>query len=136
MARKPKALVFDSRAVLAYFGDEGPAEAIANLISDAHESRIPMYMSVVNAGEAWYILAREVSEADADEAMAEVTGLGIQLVDVGWPLTRVAATLKANHKMSYADCYAAALAKERKCELVTGDKEFRQVDGEVGIRWV
>ena len=40
------------------------------------------------------------------------------------------------YKLSYADCFAAALAKERKSEFVTGDKEFKQVDGEVGIRWL
>jgi predicted nucleic acid-binding protein len=38
--------------------------------------------------------------------------------------------------MSYADCFAAALAKDRKCELATGDKEFKQVEGEIGICWL
>ncbi len=136
MARKPKALVFDSWAVLAYFGGEASAQAVADLISDAHDGRTPMYISVVNAGEVWYILAREISEGDADEAMTELTGLGIESVDADWPLTRTAAALKARHKMSYADCYAAALAKARECVLVTGDKEFRQVKGDVSIRWV
>ena len=49
---------------------------------------------------------------------------------------RRAAELKAKKKMSYADCFAAALAKLRKAELVTGDKEFRQVAGEVKILWI
>jgi predicted nucleic acid-binding protein len=38
--------------------------------------------------------------------------------------------------MSYADCFAAALAKLKKAELVTGDKEFRQVEGELKILWL
>ena len=136
MPRKPKALAFDSWAVLAYFGDEASAQEVADLISRAHEDRIPMYMSIVNAGEVWYILAREVSEADADQAVAELTSLGIEFIDANWPLTRIAGTFKARHRMSYADCYAAALAKDRKCELITGDKEFKQVEGEVSIRWL
>ncbi len=136
MPRRPKALVFDSWAVLAYFGDEESAQEVADLLSRAHEDRIPMYMSIINAGEVWYILAREMSEADADEAVAELTRLGIELVDAGWTVTRIAAAFKARRKMSYADCYAAALAKDRKCELVTGDKEFRQVEGDIGIRWL
>ncbi len=136
MPRRPKALVFDSWAVLAYFGDEESAQEVADLLSRAHEDRIPMYMSIINAGEVWYILAREMSEADADEAVAEITRLGIELVDAGWTVTRIAAAFKARRKMSYADCYAAALAKDRKCELVTGDKEFRQVEGDIGIRWL
>jgi predicted nucleic acid-binding protein len=38
--------------------------------------------------------------------------------------------------MPYADCFAAALAKLRKAELVTGDKEFRQIEDEVKIQWL
>jgi predicted nucleic acid-binding protein len=48
----------------------------------------------------------------------------------------MAGTFKARHKTSYADCFAAALAKDRKSDLVTGDKEFNQVEGEVSIRWL
>ena len=136
MPRKPKALVFDSWAVLAYLGDEASGQAVADLITNAHEHRIPMYMSVVNAGEVWYILAREISEAQADKAVTDLTNLGIELVDADWPLTRIAGTFKAHHRMSYAECFAAALAKERKSELVTGDKEFKQVEAEISVHWL
>jgi len=71
-------------------------------------------MSIVNAGEVWYILAREMSEAQADEAVADLTGLGIELIDADWSLTRMAGTFKARHRMSYVDGFAAALAKDRK----------------------
>ncbi len=136
MPHKPKALVLDSWAALAYLGDEASAQAVADLITNAHENRIPMTMSMVNAGEVWYILARELSAAQADNAVTDLTGLGIELIDVDWPLTRMAGTFKARHRMSYADCFAAALAKDRKSDLVTGDKEFKQVEGEVSIRWL
>ena len=136
MPRKPRALVLDSWAVLAYLGGEATGQEVANLITSAHENRIPMYMSVINAGEVWYILAREISEAQADSAVTDLTALGIQLIDADWPLTRMAGTCKARHRMSYADCFAAVLAKDRKCDLVTGDKEFKQVEKEVSIRWL
>ena len=133
---KPEALVLDSWAVLAYLGDEESGQEVADLITNAHEHRIPMVMSIVNAGEVWYILAREISEAKADSAVADLTGLGIELIGVDWPITRIAGTFKARYRMSYADCFAAALAKDRKSDLVTGDKEFKQVEGEVSIRWL
>jgi len=136
MPRKPKALVLDSWAALAYLGDEASGQEVADLITSAHENRIPMYMSIVNAGEVWYILAREISEAQADSAMTDLTGLGIELIDADWPLTRMAGTFKAHHRMSYADCFAVALAKDRKSDLVTGDKEFKQIEGKVSIRWL
>ena len=136
MARKPKALVFDSWAVLAYLGDEASSQEVAELIANAHENRVPMVISSVNAGEVWYILAREISESEADKAVADLVRLGIELIDTNWPLTRIAGGFKARHRMSYADCFAAALAQDRKADLVTGDKEFKQVEGEVSIRWL
>jgi uncharacterized protein len=136
MSRRPKAIVLDSWAVLAYLEDESSAQKVADLIGDAHEHGIPLLMSVVNAGEVWYILAREVSEAEADKALHELRQLGIEYQDVDMKLARMAGGFKAKHRMSYADCFAAALAKEHKAELVTGDKEFKQVESDIRIRWL
>lgn len=136
MARKPKALVLDSWAVLAFLQAETAGQKVADLIGDALEQGMPLLMSVVNVGEVWYIFTREISEAEADKAVESLRHLGIEFIDVDWKLAHQAAAYKSNKKMSYADCFAAALAKEHKAELVTGDKEFKQVESEVQIRWV
>ena len=82
MSRKPKAIVLDSWAVLAYLEDERPAEKVGNLISDAHDDD----MSVLNAGEVWYIVAREASPLDADQTVAQLRHLGIKFVEADWLL--------------------------------------------------
>jgi predicted nucleic acid-binding protein len=38
--------------------------------------------------------------------------------------------------MSYADCYAGALAKVKKADLVTGDGEFKAIEEQIKIQWV
>lgn len=136
MARKPKAIVLDSWAVMAYLEDEPSAEQIADIIADAHESNTPLLMTVVNLGEVWYIIARETSETEAERSIAELQGLGVKIIDVDWKLTRETAYFKSRYRMSYADAFAAALAKEKKAHLVTGDKEFKQVEQEILILWV
>ena len=136
MARKPKAYVLDSWAVLAYLEDEPAGESVADLIVDAQENGQAVYMSVVNTGEVWYILAREVSEAEADKAVEELQHMGIQVVDATWPLTRTAGIFKAKGKISYADCFAAALASDKKADLVTGDREFKQVESQISVHWL
>lgn len=136
MARKPKAIVLDSWAVLAYLEDENSGQKVADLIGDAHEHGIPLLMSVVNAGEVWYILAREVSEGEADKGIEGLRQLGIEFIDADWKLARVAGEFKSKNRMSFADCFAAALAKEHKAELVTGDKEFKQIENEVKVLWL
>jgi predicted nucleic acid-binding protein len=62
--------------------------------------------------------------------------LPIQLVIADLELAKQAAIFKSSKKMSYADCFAAALAKHRRVELITGDKEFKQVEGEIKILWM
>ena len=136
MARKPTALVLDSWSILAYLEDEPAGQQVADIIADAHESGTPLMMTVVNAGEIWYITARETSEDEADLTLHELAHLGIEFVDVGWGLAREAARFKAKGKMSFADCFAAALAKENKADLVTGDKEFKQVESQVKLLWL
>lgn len=136
MAGKPRAIVLDSWAVMAYLEDEATAEKVADIMADAHEEKIPLMMTVVNAGEVWYILARETSVAEADASVRQLRQLGIQFVDADWDLAHEAGGFKAKHKMYFADCFAAALAKQRKAHLVTGDQEFKQVEGDVTIDWL
>ncbi|MEP6819497.1 MAG: type II toxin-antitoxin system VapC family toxin [bacterium] len=136
MPRKPKAIVLDSWAVIAYLEGEPAAEKVADHIADAHENDIPLFMSVVNAGEVWYIIARETSVGDADRSITELRHLGIEFVDADWPLAHEAGGFKSKHKMSFADCFAAAVAKQRKALLLTGDREFKQIEGEVLIDWL
>jgi predicted nucleic acid-binding protein len=38
--------------------------------------------------------------------------------------------------MSLADCFAAAVAKEKKAELYTGDPELKSVESEIKIIWL
>jgi ribonuclease VapC len=136
MARRPKTIVLDSWAVLAYLEDENPGKQVAEILANAHEHGTSLLMTTINAGEVWYILAREVSETEAERAVTDLKRLGIQFVDADWNLTRLAAGFKAKHRMSYADCFAAALAKEQKADLVTGDKEFKQLGDQIKITWL
>ena len=51
-------------------------------------------------------------------------------------MRELAGALKAHHRMSLADCFAAALAKLRKADLYTGDREFRAVEEEIRVVWI
>ena len=136
MSRKPRSIVLDSWAVIAYLGDEEAGSNVAEIMADAHENKVPLKMTILNVGEVWYSVARQTSENEADQAIAELKELGIEFADADWKLTRIAAAYKSKHKMSYADCFAAALAKEERAELVTGDKEFKEVQDSIKIVWL
>ena len=93
-------------------------------------------MSVVNIGEVWHATARKHSDRDADNVIHELRSIGVKFIDVDWPTTQIAARFKAQGGISYADCFAAALAQTTKATLVTGDHEFKQLDQEITIEWL
>ena len=128
--------VLDSYSLLAYIEGEAGAEKMIEIFRVARDSGRNLLLSAVNWGEVYYITMREAGHERAGKVAQLISTLPIQIVAADLDLTRQAATLKSKHKMSYADCFAAALAKQRKVELVTGDKEFRQVEGEVKILWL
>jgi ribonuclease VapC len=128
--------VLDSYSLLAYIEGEAGAETMIEIFRVARDSGRSLLLSVVNWGEVYYITMREAGHERADEVAHLISTLPIQIVPADLDLTRQAAELKSKHRMSYADCFAAALAKSRKAELVTGDRDFRQVEREVKILWL
>jgi uncharacterized protein len=130
------AKVLDSYALLAFFGDEPGADFVRSLLLKAEERDLELFMSVVNLGEVWYAIARTATPKTADQYIHEIQGMAISIVDADWGLTRKAAEYKAMGNIAYGDCFAAALAKNNKAELVTGNKEFESLEGEIKIAWI
>jgi len=128
--------VLDSYAIIAFLEDEPSADQVRNLLLRAEEGKVQLAMTVVNLGEVWYAIARADSQDLADRLTQEVQGMAIEIVEVDWTLARAAATLKTKDGVAYADCFAAALAKLRKGEVVTGDPEFKRLEREVKVAWL
>ena len=70
------------------------------------------------------------------EAAKILQGLPIDFHSTTRALADTAADFKARFKMSLADAFAAALAKEKKAELITGVPEFKPLDKEIKINWL
>jgi ribonuclease VapC len=130
------AKVLDSYALMAFYEDEPGADVVRNLLLKAVDNEIKLLISVVNVGEIWYSIARVTSPETADRYIDELHGMSIDIVDVDWQLTRQAAAFKARGNIAYGDCFAAALAKVNKAELVTGDKEFKALEEEIKVFWI
>lgn len=128
--------VLDTYSLIAYIEAEPGADKMKEIFRVARDSGKPLLLSVVNWGEVYYITLREEGAQRAEEVAQLLSTLPIQVVPADLDLAKQAAQFKAVKKMSYADCFAAALAKQRKAELVTGDKEFKEVEGEVKILWL
>ena len=128
--------VLDAYALMAFLEKESCFEKVESFFIAAIEKDTPILMTSVNFGEVYYIILRECGQERASQIEKIIATLPIEMVDVDRELAREAGRFKATKKISYADCFAAALAKRSKAELITGDEEFRAVENEVRIAWL
>jgi predicted nucleic acid-binding protein len=131
-----KTRVLDSWAILEWMSGRQPACClVAKLLAEAEEGQTRVLMSAINAGEVYYFLRKhhsdELAESWHESSRTLPVTIEVPTADDIWH----AASLKGRFPISYADGFAAALALKHNCPLVTGDVEFRCVDG-LGLDWI
>jgi predicted nucleic acid-binding protein len=112
-------VVLDSWAILRYLeGTEPAATEVGHLLA-----RDRPLVSWINMGEVFYVLRRLVGEEGAAGTVQDLR----DVVEAELPtVVRVldAARIKAEHRLAYADAFAAATAVAHGGELWTGDPEL------------
>ncbi len=131
-----KSSVLDSYAILAFLFHEKGSEKIVELFEKAAESDKTLFISAPNWAEVRYIVERKVGVVQWRETRTKLLGLPIEVVPADQALAELAGEIKASGKMSLADCFAAALAKQKKAEIYTGDPEFRAVEKDIKVVWL
>jgi ribonuclease VapC len=130
------AKVLESFALIAFFRDESGAETVEALLLAAGKKDAPLHMTDVNYAEVKYSIVKKDGAEAWNEAAKILQGLPIEFHPTTRLLADLAADFKARFKLSLADAFAAALAKEKKAELVTGDPQFKELEKEIKIVWV
>ena len=132
----PAAQVLDSHALLALLRDEAGSEMVATILEKASQRSQPVHMTEVNYAEGQYTIRRKDGAAAWATIAGELKAAPIEFHPVDRRLADTAADFKARFKLSLADAFAAALAKEKKAELITGDSEFKSLEKEIKIHWL
>lgn len=135
-SKEVKHYVLDSYAVLAYLQGETGYKRVFAILEEARVGQSKLLMNVINLGEVLYIVEREKGLPRAQETLARIDELPIEVMDVDRTLALTAAHLKAQHSLAYADCFAAGLAQLNEAVLVSGDPELKQVESLIAIEWL
>jgi predicted nucleic acid-binding protein len=128
--------VLDSYAVLVFLFQEKGHEKVLELFEKAAQADQALLIAAPNWAEVRYIVERKVGAARWHEARHKLLGLPLEVVPTDQELAELAGELKAAKKMSLADCFAAALAKQKKADLYTGDEDYKNVERDVKIVWL
>ena len=125
--------VLDSYALLAYLEAEPGSDRVIEILKAAKAEKCHVYMCVVNIGEVMYIIERERGLSEAQDTLARINELPIEIINANHNITMEAAHIKADCPVAYADCFAAALTRLNHAILVTGDLEFNKIETNRGI---
>jgi ribonuclease VapC len=131
-----KRYVLDSYSLLAYAENEKGADEVGDILKKALDDKAELFLCVINWGEMYYIALREGGKERAELYKYTFGRYPITIVEANKELTLQAADYKAFYKISYADAFAAALAKIKRAILVTGDNELKVLENEIKINWI
>ena len=135
MADAP-AFVLESFAMLAYLQGEKHGVRVREIFQRAQSDRRSIYMSLINIGEVLYITERRQGMQKAQDTLALLRQLPVEVLPADEPTVFAAAHIKANYNVSYADSFAIVVAQTVGGTLITGDPEFGAVEDIVNIEWL
>lgn len=135
MAKLP-VFVLDTFALIAYLQDEPTAPRVQQVLEEAEKNKCQLFVSIINVGEVLYITERRGGISKAQEVLALLQRLPIEILPADDESVFAAAHIKANFAVSYADSFAIVAAQNTGGTVMTGDKEFGEVGEIVQVEWL
>jgi predicted nucleic acid-binding protein len=131
--------VIDSWPVLEWLREREPGQTqFLKLVDAAERGDLKLEMSRIIQGEIWYQVAKRWGYDVSPAYRVRIAKLPIQVISIDDDLVDEAAELKARFSISYADCFAAALAIRRGAPIATGDPDFFKLEtaGLLNVHWM
>ena len=136
MRKRKRKYVVDSYSILTYLQKESGWQEMGQLLRKWRSTRFEAKLNWINWGEIYYITWKYFGKEKAQEVRDLLLALPLQLEPIDFELVTLAAELKAEHNISYADAFCAATAIRHNAILVTGDPEFKSLEAKIDIRWL
>jgi predicted nucleic acid-binding protein len=128
-----KHYVLATDSVLAFLENKPGATAVEELLWKAAQAQHRLYMSVISWAALLCALKQQSGEKAAGEKVRQLEQLPIDLIEVDAAAADSAATICATLDVTLTECFALALAQQRRATLVTTNKALLKVGDVVKI---
>jgi len=126
--------VLDSWALLSYLQKEKPAsDEVKTLLEAAFDGEAILYISKLNLGEVYYIIARRRDREYAAAVLEDIDSLPLNKIEMNNEIFWEAMEFKVDYPLALADAFAAATATNMEAKLVTGDPELVSIE-EISVK--
>lgn len=133
---KTATYILDAFAFMAYFENEPGAERVEQILQDAEDGNTRVFISIINLGEVIYNTERRHGLNKAQDALALIQEMPVEILPADDQTVFAAAHIKANYPVSYADAFAIVAAQQLKGTVLTGDPEFQDVTELTMVEWL
>lgn len=131
-----KRILFDAHAILKWTQKERGYQKVKALLVECRNQSVLGYMNQINLGEVYYKTIRAVGLDEAKKFLENFFRLPLSIILPDSELIWKSSEIKAQHSISYADCFAAATAIQYEATILTGDPEFKKIESLVSIEWL
>ena len=133
---KPSTYILDAFAFMAYLENEPGAERIEKILQDVKDDKARAFISIINLGEIIYNTERRYGLAKAQDTLALIQKMPVEILPADNQTVLAAAHIKANHPISYADAFVVVAAQKLDGIIMTGDPEFQDITELAQIEWL
>lgn len=128
--------LLDTYAILAWLQGEPCAGQVEEALEEGRSGTSELLVTLVNLGELYYTLRSRLTSIEVRNLLDQIIQTPVTIVPVDDDLVWEAAEIKAKNPLSCADCFAVAAAKRAGASIITGDPEFRRIEGFVPVEWL
>ena len=121
---------------MAWIQGQPAAGRVQMVLDKASSGRLELWISMINVGEIYYLLAKRLSVERAEDFLKQFPSLPIRSIVPDESEIIDAARLKGRYRISYADSFAASLAIQQRAPLITGDPDFQRISKIVDLAWI
>ena len=128
--------VLDAFAFMAYLENEPGADRVEAILQDVENGKARAYLSIINLGEVIYTTERKYGLSKAQDTLALIQRMPIEILPADNQTVLAAAHIKANYPLSYADAFVVIAAQKLDGIIMTGDPESQDVTELAKIEWL
>lgn len=128
--------ILDAFAFMAYFENEPGAERVEQILQEVRGGKAHACISIINLGEVVYNTERKHGFSKAQDTLALIQEMPVEVLPADAQTVLAAAHIKANHPISYADAFVVVAAQKLNGIVMTGDPEFHDVTELAKVEWL
>ncbi len=129
--------ILDSSALIRYLDKEAGGDRVMAILKACVEGQAQLQISALQWGEVAGNLRKRFGALEEERILSSLLPMEAEVVPATADRAARAAALRVDHKISYADAFAADLAMDSPQHvLLTADYGFKSVDGLAKIEFL